>query len=148
MAIPEVNEAIIEDPTPSFNTVLMLDLTVAPLDPPLRLHNKKFLQLEKQERAISNHAGGIDTCVSVEGFYKDRYADLAQEFVQTRKDAHGTKPTDMSARSMKEKVKEFYEMCFRGETAALQIVVGEFRRTRHWHGGRPKGTYCYKCRLK
>lgn len=72
--------------------------------------------------------------------------EIIHEFVQTRKEMLGTKPTDMSARLMKEKVKEIYEMCFRGETAALQIVFGEFRRARHWHGGRPKGTYCYKCR--
>ena len=37
-------------------------------------------------------------------------------------------------------------MCFRGKTAALQVVVGEFRMACHWHGGRPKGTDCCKCR--
>ena len=81
------------------------------------------------------------------GFHSESYAQDVREFVRDRKDTLGVRPTDFSPKVMKEKVKEYYDMSFRGETSALQVIVGEFRVARHWHDGRPKKTYCFKCRL-
>ena len=81
------------------------------------------------------------------GFHSESYAHEVREFVRDRKETLGVRPTDFSPRVMKEKVKEYYDMSFRGETAALQVIVGEFRVAHHWHDGRPKKTYCSKCRL-
>ena len=103
LATPEVNAAVLPDPTPSFNKLLSLNLTVTAFDPPLGLHNKRFLQLERQGRATSNHAGGIDTRVSVDGFHTDSYTQLVYESVKSRKEALGTKPRDISAKLMKKK---------------------------------------------
>ena len=71
----------------------------------------------------------------------------ARNFIRDRKKTLGVRPTDCSPRVMRERVKDYYNMSFRGETAALQVIMGEFRVARHWHDGRPKNTYCFKCRL-
>ena len=135
-----------EDDT--FGTIRVLEQLVSPYKPVLRMHPKKFLQIEGQDRAVATHAGGIVSRVRVTGFYTDKYAKEIYNFVESRKEALGTSPSDSSSKIMKEKVKEFYEMCFRGETAALQVIMGEYRISRHFHDGRPRGTYCYKCRLR
>ena len=54
---------------------------------------------------------------------------------------------DMNFRTMRAAVHEYYSMRFRGETGMLQLVMAEFRVTRHMHRGCPKKSYCYKCRL-
>ena len=131
----------------TFSTVMILDQELTPFTPHLRLHMKKFLQLERHERKNATHGGGIDSRVIVSGFHTEGYMQDARNFIKDRKDTLGVRPTDYSPRVMREKVKNYYNMCFRGETAALQVIVGEFRVARHWHDGRPKNTYCFKCRL-
>ena len=112
-----------EDET--FETIRVLEQEVTPFKPPLRMHTKKFLQLEGHDRKIATHAGGIESRVTVTGFYTDRYTKDVYDFVESRKETLGVRPSDYSPKVMKEKVKEFYEMCFRGETAALQVIMGE-----------------------
>ena len=131
----------------TFNTVMILDQELTPFSPHLRLHTKKFLQLERHDRKDAAHAGGIDSRVIVSGFHTEAYMQDARDFIRDRKETLGVRPTDYSPRVMRERVKDYYNMCFRGETAALQVIVGEFRVARHWHDGRPKNTYCFKCRL-
>ena len=77
----------------------------------------------------------------------DRNTAVHGSGIRDRKATLGVRPTDFPPRVMKERVKDYYDMSFRGETAALQVIVGEFRVARHWHDGRSKQTYCFKCRL-
>ena len=46
------------------------------------------------------------------------------------------------------KISQYYTQFFRGETTVLQVVVKEWRLTKHQHTNRPKGSHCFKCRLK
>ena len=131
----------------TFDTLKVLEQAVTPFEPHLHMHTKKFLQLERHDRKIATHAGGIESRVTVTGFYTERYTKDVYDFVESRKETLGVRPSDDSPKVMKEKVKEFHEMCFRGETAPLQVIMGEYWVARHFHDGRPKGTYCFKCRL-
>ena len=80
-----------------------------------------FLQLVRKERTKAAHAGEMNTRVTVRGFHSERYAQLSNEFVQDRKDSLGLKPTDMTAKAMQYKVRNFYDMCFSGETTASRL---------------------------
>ena len=131
-----------------FHEVKTVDILINPLEPQIRLHPRKFLQLEPLERDEIGHAGGIDSNALVDGFYSESYIRKVQEFVMERKELLGVSPTDMSSRMMRRAIYEYYTQPYRGETAILQLVVAEYRLTRHVHGGRPRLSYCFKCRLQ
>ena len=80
-----------EDDTPG--TIRVLEQKISPFEPALRMHTKKFLQIEGHDRAIANHAGGIDSRVCVTGFFTDKYTGDIYNFVESRKEALGPSPT-------------------------------------------------------
>ena len=65
----------------------------------------------------ATHTGGFDTNVTVERFVGRKYGDLVVAQALERKDELGISS------------------------------LAEFRLSRHMHSGRPRKTYCYKCRF-
>ena len=111
-----------------------MDILINPLEPQIRLHPRKFLELEPLERDEIGHAGGIDSNALVDGFNCENYTRKVQEFAMERKELLGVSPTDMSSRMMRRAIYEYYTQPYRGETAILQLVVQECRLTRHVYG--------------
>ena len=69
------------------------------------------------------------------------------ELARERRRTIGVDPSKITYSEMKSRLHDFYNQEFRGETRLLQVVVAEYRWSKHLHGKRPANTYCYKCRL-
>ena len=82
-----------------FKTIKQVDLTIFPVQPILRLHPRKLLQIERPNRDEATHTGGFDTNVTVEGFIGHKYGDLVIAQALERKDELGTSPQDMDFRA-------------------------------------------------
>ena len=52
-----------------FHVVKTVDVIINPLEPQVRLHPRKYIQLEPLEREETGHAGGIDSNALVDGFH-------------------------------------------------------------------------------
>ena len=131
--VKEEQAAVGDEHLRKIKTVNSLDLTIPPLEPTLRLHPLKFLQIERPE---STYTGGFDTNVTVERFVGRKYGDLVIAQTLEPKDDLGISPQDMDFRTMWATVHEYYSMSFREQTGMLQPVMAEFRLSRHMHGGR------------
>ena len=55
---------------------------------------------------------------------------------------------DVKRSEIHRKISQYYNDSFRGETTLLQVVVSEWRMTKHQHTNRPRGSHCFKCRLE
>ena len=68
----------------TFETLKVLEQTVAPFEPQPRMHTKKLLQLKRHDRKIATHAGGIESRVTVTGFFTEGYTKDVYDFVESR----------------------------------------------------------------
>ena len=131
----------------NFFKIKKVKVKVTPFEPALRLYPRKFLELERVNRRKEAHVGGIDTEVTVADFMSPDYGLLILELARERRRMIGVDPSKITYSEMKNRLHDFYDQEFRGETGLLQVIVAEYRWSKHLHGKRPANTYCYKCRL-
>ena len=68
----------------TFETLKVLEQAVTHFEPQLRMHTKEFLQMERHDRKITTHAGGIESRVTVTGFFTEGYTKDVYDFVESR----------------------------------------------------------------
>ena len=131
-----------------FYEVKVININLTPIEPGLRFHHQKFLELERVAHQTNLHPGGIDSRVRLSGFSSRQYEAMVKELLEERKQLLGMTPVGITKKKMREKLEEYYTQAFRGETAVTQVVAAEWRVTKHVHTGRPAGSHCFKCRLQ
>ena len=77
------------------------------------------------------HPGGFDSEVIFKGLKTDSYVELLYQLIQKRNYVLGTDPSAVTERQLNNALRQYYTQDFRGETTILQLVVADYRLTKH-----------------
>ena len=79
-----------------FYEVKVININLTPIEPGLRFHHQKFLELERVAHQTNLHPGGIDSRVKLNGFSSRQYEAMVKELLRERKQVLGMTPVGIT----------------------------------------------------